>query len=216
MNQYKQQSTTRRTLRSLYKLSQSLLGLNAPKTYTYYEELGVIFISVFKNANTSINRMFFDKLGLPYDPDDYQSIHRYKDEHLNLTKREFLSINTENIFVFAFSRNPFTRLVSCYQNKIHDEYYWNMHENYFGIFYPKMPFVEFAEKVCMIPNWYADGHFTPQTYTIYPNGKDKVDYVGKVENFKEDIEPIINKFNLTPPPQNEHYRKKAGYRKLLH
>lgn len=186
-------------LRSTWKFTEGAIGMRDITVYTYYKELDVIFISLAKNANTTINRMFFDKLGLPYDPNDYHSIHRYKSKHLNITQKEFLSMNTENLFVFAFTRNPFSRLISSYENKIVNEKYWNMNYNYFGMFYHEMPFREFAEKVCRIPDWWADIHFRSQTKDIYPKDINNIDYIGKVENFSQDIKPIINMFNLPTP-----------------
>ena len=194
----------------MYKLSEAVFGLRDYGVYTYYEELDVIFISISKNANTTINRMFFDKLGLPYDPDDYHSIHRYKSKHLNLTQKEFLEMDTIDTFVFAFSRNPLTRLISCYNNKICNEHYWNIHENYFGYFFPSMPFEKFARRVCKIPDWYADGHFLSQTNSIFPKNVNKLDYLGKVESFSEDISLIINKFDL-PKYKCTNRSRKSDY-----
>jgi hypothetical protein len=201
-----------RTLRSTFKLTKGVLGLRKNGAYTYYEELDTIFISVSKNANTTINRMFFDKLDLPYDPDNYHTIHQYKSEHLNLNQEEFLNMDKKDIFVFAFSRNPLTRLISCYENKIVEENFWNIMQNYYGIFYPEMPFEEFAKKVCKIPDWWSDGHFQSQTVLIYSENKDVTDYVGTVENFTKDIRPVIERFNLPEPDTSN--RTKSGSRSI--
>jgi len=190
---------TWRTLRSSWKWVEAKAGLRAFPRYVYYKELDTVFVAISKNANTTINRMFLDKLGIDYDPDNYHTISGKKNSR-SISQRQFLKMDTNDTFVFTFCRNPYGRLASAYKNKVIEESYQPIMQNYFGRIYPDMPFVEFVEEVCNIPDWWADEHFRSQTADIYPNGIDKVDYTGRVENFAEDIQPIREKFDL-PKPQ---------------
>lgn len=198
--------------KSTWKLIEGAVSLRSYPRYTYYKELDTIFISISKNANSAINRMFLDKLGIDYDPKNYHSIHGPKHE-MSINQREFLRQNTDNIFVFAFSRNPLTRLVSVYENKIVRENYQPIMQNYFGTIYSNMPFADFVQAVCRIPDWWADEHFRSQSSDIYPHGKDKVDYIGSVENLADDIQPIRDRLDL-PQPQVVNTTKGSSKRDL--
>lgn len=194
--------------KSAWKLVEGAVGLRSYPRYTYYKELDTIFISISKNANSTINRMFLDKLGIDYDPENYHSIHGPKHDR-SISQRKFLRLDTEDIFVFAFSRNPLTRLVSAYENKVVQESYQPIMQNYFGAIYPDMPFAEFVRAVCRIPDWWSDEHFRSQSSDIFPRGKDKVDYIGSVENLSEDIQPVRNKLGLPQPKTTNTTKSKS-------
>jgi hypothetical protein len=197
--------------RSAWKYVEGRIGLRSYPRYTYYEELDVIFISISKNANSTINRMFLDRLDIDYDPDNYHSISGAKNQR-SIGQESFLQMDKKDIFVFSFSRNPLTRLASCYDNKVDDEAYQNIMQNYFGVIYPHMPFTEFVKQIHAIPDWWADEHFRSQTADIYPHGEDVVDYMGKIEQFDKDIQPVREKFDLPEPVRTN--TSKGGRRDL--
>lgn len=194
--------------RSTWKYVEGFLGLRSFPRYVYYKELDTIFIAISKNANTTINRMFLDKLGYEYDPDNYKSIHGQKNS-LSITQKEFLDMDTDDVFVFTFARNPFTRLVSAYKNKVVGESYQPIMQNYYGRIYPNMTFAEFVNETSEIPDWWADEHFRSQVADMYPKSTDKIDYMGKVENFTEDIKVVREKLDLpNPKSMNQSTKKK--------
>lgn len=199
-------------LKSSWKFAEAKLGLRSFARYAYYEELDTIFISLAKNANTTINHMLQKKISVG---DRSKSPHGYK-HSVSISRRQFIQLDTSNIFVFAFTRNPLTRLVSAYENKINtNQPYQPLTQRYFGAFYQHMPFREFVEKVCKIPDWRADEHFISQSYEIYPEGTDKTDFIGRVEDFSEDITYIRNKFDLSEPPRSNKSTWSSG-RDLSH
>ena len=110
-------------------------------------------------------------------------------------------------FMFGFVRNPWDRLVSCYDQKV---YRLNSEDLAgkcplkppFGddsAFYLCMPFEEFVERVHQIPDEEADAHFRSQSITFYMNNSGDTllaDFVGRFENLIDDFEIVKNKIGL--------------------
>jgi hypothetical protein len=116
-------------------------------------------------------------------------------------------------FKFAFVRNPFDRLVSCYESKYHNDKIKRpngpfIFDKYlFGALKNDKGFENFAKRICLIPDMFADRHFQSQYFQIYKNKKNTLDYVGKFENIAEDFDFIKNKFKLNDLP---HYNKSGN------
>ena len=98
-------------------------------------------------------------------------------------------------FKFAFVRNPWDRLVSCYVQKI-AENDPAFHLG-FAMEYPQtrlykgMPFPEFAEAICQVPDDDANPHFRSQYKTVCGEGTNGpvvlADFVGRFENLGRDF-----------------------------
>ena len=100
----------------------------------------------------------------------------------------------ENYFKFAFVRNPWDRLVSCYSQKLNP--------NGPGLklpvendveLYPGMSFAEFVEAVHTIPDAEANPHFQSQYNVICGPGEDRrilADFVGRFENLTADFDVV--------------------------
>ena len=89
-------------------------------------------------------------------------------------------------FRFAFVRNPWDRLVSCYSNKFSD-----MGKGLGGPrqraeeFSPDMSFAEFVEAVHATPDEEANPHFRSQHAVVCdPQGRVMADFVGRFENLR--------------------------------
>lgn len=111
------------------------------------------------------------------------------------------------LFAFAFVRNPWDRLVSCYRDKIRGEV-----EGYtsfsnrpgvanclarFGTFVPGMSFADFVAAVGSIPDEDADEHFRSQhTFVTNPQGKIGVDFLGRFEKLAEDFRTVKESIGL--------------------
>ena len=111
-----------------------------------------------------------------------------------------LSPEMEQYYKFTFVRNPFKRLVSCFESKCiqcpeRRKILWGC---YGGILQTD-DFKSFIQGVFLIPNDMAESHFAGQYQLVYDKkGKCLVDFVGKVENIKDEYEPIRERFDLLP------------------
>ena len=89
-------------------------------------------------------------------------------------------IDSDNLFIFTFVRNPFTRLVSAFLHGIRQGIYPN-------------DFTQFLNQANMADLW-----LLPQSYYVNSGETDKkrVSYIGKYENFDSDLNYILNKLNI--------------------
>lgn len=187
----------RQTLKaSLLNMRQLLLEQES--VYTYYQKLGVLFISMPKVANSSINYLLLARSGLlPADTSDYTGIHDAKNR-LRIPRRMVRHLPAST-FRFAFVRNPFDRIASLYRNKVVNEQH-AITRKYFGLIYPGMPFAEFARAISRIPDRLADAHFKSQYYWLYDRGRCLVDYVGRYETLIDDFRPVQKRLQLGDLP----------------
>src|SRR5215468_10609190 len=105
------------------------------------------------------------------------------------------------LFAFAFVRNPWDRLVSCYRDKIRGEVdgytYFTIRPGVanclarFDTFVAGMSFAEFVGAVAAIPDDEADPHFRSQhTFVTDDNGQLSVDSIGRYEQLSDDLRAI--------------------------
>jgi hypothetical protein len=103
-------------------------------------------------------------------------------------------------FKFAFVRNPWDRLVSCYMSKIVMGGPGLKMRNYGDISLSRdMTFKEFAEAVCRIPDEESDPHFRSQHIVICDDSPGKgilADFVGRFENLEEDFGIVAKRLGL--------------------
>ena len=117
-------------------------------------------------------------------------------------KREKLALLQQQYFKFTFVRNPFSRLVSFYLNKIIKE------NQYYRIGKTEREFSKVAKIICKKPDVISDEHFVSQYCLVYEEGQCLVDFVGKFENLEVEFKPIQEKYDLSPL---EHIRKMPTY-----
>lgn len=134
----------------------------------------VVYFRVPKAASTSI-LMAFRRI---------DSVERRENDEYN-----------KSAFKFAFVRNPFDRLASCFRHVIQKgtpetlDSCPGMHRN--------MSFGEFVDAVRKIKVPKMDMHFRPQ-YTFIP---EKPDFLGKFENINEDFLELCEKIGVRAPPE---------------
>ena len=152
------------------------------------KELVGCFISIPKCATKTILRMF--ALGRNRD-------NHYKEEsnqHVIYENHQRLKILEERFdldkkFVFTFVRNPYDRIKSWYNYHITTEPYKSQTLN------------EWIQNGCPThwkvqnqTNWRKE-NLSPLLQYNFVDGKTKVDFIGKIENFEEDCKLIIIKLN---------------------
>lgn len=118
--------------------------------------------------------------------------------------------NFSSYFKFAFVRNPWSRLVSCWSSKIEGGKEKNeMHGgpkinailrqiNLFGCTFP-----EFVRYLNQESNVFRDPHWHP-LYSYLP--MQGLDFVGKIENLKEDLYTVCDKIGI-PREELPHNNK---------
>lgn len=111
-------------------------------------------------------------------------------DHPHLTKFPEISLKDSyghDYFKFAFVRNPWDRLVSCYKDKIvHCGATLPFFMAKYKEFTLKMPFGAFVKAVASIPDSRAEDHFISQHTYLFLNGKLVVDFLGCFEQLTED------------------------------
>ncbi|HEY7544034.1 MAG TPA: sulfotransferase family protein [Blastocatellia bacterium] len=111
------------------------------------------------------------------------------------------------LFSFAFVRNPWDRLVSCYRDKIRGEVegytYFTIRPGVanclarFDAFVPGMPFADFVAAVASISDEDADEHFRSQyTFVTNEDGEIGVDFIGRFEQLAEDFRFVQERIGL--------------------
>lgn len=134
-------------------------------------------------------------------------------------RRDELTGEEKNYFKFTFVRDPFARLVSCYESKYHHdkEFYkkqvFDFDDYLFGYIRKDEGFDKFIHKIVKIPNGLLEKHFLIQyDWTHDKAGRPLVDYIGKCETLDEEFRPIQEKYGLKELPHfNKTDKKKKNW-----
>ena len=169
-------------------------GAYTPREYYVFDELKLIYMPIYKVASTSIKTALLQSESAsgsaPYP--QYMEIHR----ETSYGHHSVLNVKQRGYFSFAFVRDPFDRLISCYEDRVRrpfyapiDRYYFDSEYNHvlikrlFGAsFSPTMSFPAFVALIARIPDYLADGHFKSQYAWLHRFGRRIPDYVGHLES----------------------------------
>lgn len=178
-----------------------------PREYNVSEEKKLVYLNNAKVACSSFKAGMF-----PIDAADDYSIHaateRFRQRSLNKEQQSY--------FKFTFVRNPYERLVSCYESKYHTDkdkhhrkvLYYDYY--FFGCIRKDKGFTNFVRRICRIPDQFADRHFCSQYGLVYDTKKGVetcvLDFVGKYETMAQDYQKIQERFSLKVLP---HFNKSA-------
>ena len=180
------------------------------------EKHKVIFFVIPKNACSSMKSQIVEVLGLEKGPNYPKDIHDPEVYPYPFAKTENLNNQYQDYFKFCIARNPWARLVSCFKDKIRPADF-NSDKFKDGVafpliknsprFYGGMPFEEFVEVVCSIPDAIGEHHFTSQIYQITDAmGNLLVNYIGNLETLDSDLSEISKKTGF-PTSHFPHFRK---------
>ena len=152
-----------------------------------------IFVHIPKVAGQSIETIFLKDLGLDWNSREELLLRKKRNGEMgphrlaHLTASEYVSLGYidqetfDDYFSFSFVRNPYNRLISVY--------------NYLG--YSRIiSFEAFVNKVVKGKLQASDFFYVSQYDYLYEGEKLLVDYVGKLENLKEDMQFVLNKSGL--------------------
>ncbi len=154
----------------------------------------IIYYAIPKTGCTTIRSLLLEAESHPV-PDDDEAVHlliRKKMSGVNARAPRF-----DDYFKFAFVRNPWARLVSCYRNKISNLVNTgeaDIFASHYGyIHFKRMSFADFARFVCRVPDDLCDSHFKPQSAFF---DAAEVDFVGRFERFSDDLAQVIERAGL--------------------
>lgn len=169
-------------------------SINISNKYNYlYVETPKVACSSIK---VSLQRM---ELDLPdFHREDFEDIHNRNFSPL-LKPSQLGSftdfIDKPNLFKFCFSRNPYTRTLSAYLDKIKSnkppkqEILLHLGKDISAL-KTEVSFAEFVEVVCNQPISNMNPHWRIQYYQTFQDSI-KYDFIGKVENFDRDFEFVL-------------------------
>jgi len=100
----------------------------------------------------------------------------------------------KDYYKFSFVRNPFDRIVSCFQDKVLKG----------GLDFGSdvKSFGDFASKVCLIPDQDSNMHFKSQHRFLTGGHNDALwtDYIGRFENLDRDYQSVCAHIGVKNPP----------------
>ena len=162
------------------------------------------YIQVPKVASRSIRAAVtaFMSGTTPDEKIDKNLVATYETRYARHLKHAEIAVLAQNNFIFAFVRNPYARIYSCYKNKVEDARIAggrNIFEKH-GIALD-VTFEEFVRRITSLPDHKSDRHFRSQTWFLTRKGALLPSYVGKLESMAEDWAFLEERFGIAPPPQ---------------
>jgi hypothetical protein len=184
--------------------------------YIISDEYKFVYMVVQKVACSSVKTALMSLFDLdtgPYETvrtDGSRGLRVHKlfdDSGYQIGKQQFtgeLESKYRDYFKFAFVRNPWDRLVSCYSQKLLDVrkdsmgQKSNLSPSIRGIeLYYGMPFNEFVQAVHVIPDEKANIHFRSQCATVCDeDGGIMADFVGRFETLGEDFSYVAQRIGV--------------------
>jgi chondroitin 4-sulfotransferase 11 len=170
----------------------------------FLKPYSAVYIDIAKVASSSLKASFAAVLGLDLDmvggnPHDVEFPR--PPEPSRAGDRLY-----PGLYTFAFVRNPWSRLLSCYRDKIEgqvEDFTKFSHSGVarcltrFDAFSAAMSFEEFVHAIALIPDDDADEHFRSQhTYLANVWGEIAVDFVGRYENLEHDFRHVAKRIGL--------------------
>ena len=167
--------------------ASSLAGVEIDRRrFVLLPDRQVAYLVVSKVACTSIKTALGRAYGIR--PEVPHAIHGR--EHFRYCRGE-LPAASRHYFTFAFVRDPFDRLLSCYRDKVlyregHPLYPEPYFRHYPYPITPNMPFRDFVRVIAEIPDRHADRHFKSQYAVLHRQGVLLPDFVGRFETLARD------------------------------
>ena len=174
-----------------------------PQLYLF-PEYSFGYIQIPKVASRSIRAAVtaFTSGTAPDEDVDKNLVAEYETRYARHLKHAEIAALARDNFIFAFVRNPYERIYSCYKNKIEDARTAgrrNIFEKH-GITFD-VTFDEFVRKVASLPDHKSDRHFRSQAWFLTHGGVLMPAFIGKLESMAEDWAVLEERFGIVPPPQ---------------
>jgi hypothetical protein len=123
----------------------------------------------------------------------------------------------KDYYKFAFVRNPISRFISCYNDKVASDcpYQGRYSRKVIGYrYFPKMTLDEFIDYTGSldVDSPATDPHIRSQVSMI---DVDNMDYIGRVETLKESLKVVLDVINMPCPPELPHINKSKDVMGIL-
>jgi hypothetical protein len=162
----------------------------------------IIWVAVAKVASMAMQGAMTRKLGIPFNHWRRSSVESIEAIH-----------KMDGYFRFAFVRDPWARLFSCYVDKIVGPTVRNGEQFILGRFglKPGISFDRFVRAVAEIDDRDADQHFVSQFYLLSHDGRLAVDYVGRFERLPGDWNRLRPVWKLPDLPWTPVHTKRGRF-----
>jgi hypothetical protein len=170
----------------------------------FLKPYNAVYIDIAKVASSSLKAAFASVLRLDLDRTGGNP-HEVEFPHPPEANRASQRLYP-GLYTFAFVRNPWDRLLSCYRDKIQGEVADFTLFSQSGVarclqrfdaFSANMSFEEFVYAVSSIPDEDADEHFRSQhKFLTNDRGEIAVDFVGRYETLNADFRYVAERIRL--------------------
>lgn len=177
-----------------------MTGPTPPRRGILLEAYNAVYVEVAKVASSSIKIALANLLQI--------EVHPSGDPHRTVFPSARLDqLPRPDMFVFGFVRNPWSRLLSCYLDKVGGQPGEFTHNTIrpgvanclarYDSIVAGMLFDDFVHAVAAIPDSDADEHFRSQ-HTFFTNGTQPVaaNFVGKYETLAADFAAVARQLRL--------------------
>lgn len=171
------------------------------------EDLNAGYIPIYKVASTSIRNMLSHRQADHLYPQWKDLDFSAKKKRVEGKIRRSMGVwrtrrFRQQHFLFAFVRNPITRLYSCYLDKVVRTGQQGKRCSLCGYgIETDIDFESFVHIIAEIPDSAADKHFRSQHFHIFHQGEWLVDFLGKFENLNEDWQQLTDKISIDRSPE---------------
>lgn len=179
-----------------------------------FKEHNTIFIHIPRSGGTSIEKKLgIDSIKKLKKTDQHNLFYGYDEEENELDHASSIFIirkigkeSFENHFSFAFTRNPFTRLISQYnycKQQPHNSFFVGLPNNFKDFIYAIKRYHPFFSQM---PHSMVS-HYLPQHSFVYCNKIKQVNFIGKLETIDNDTQEIFNRVGLKNTLLDRHENK---------
>lgn len=161
----------------------------------------LLFIHIPKNAGTTIENIFSmynNPSSLWSGSELVLNEGNFAPQHLNYTllTKVYPEVNFDSMIKFTFVRNPYNRVISVFN--------WNLKYGWYTPkFDKKFTNKEFNNFLKEFVSKQDSSHKLPQSFYF----DCEYDFVGRVENFKEDFTNFLTKYNIPIKYKGQHDNK---------
>ncbi len=118
------------------------------------------------------------------------------------SKFKLKKISKKTSFNFAITRDPFSRLYSCYKQKVLLDDEPRLTKNYFFLYYPliknKQNFNDFVRAVCLIPDSLSEKHFMSQSRILgYPKNSFNINRLYEISELSQLEDDLRDEYSST-------------------